>query len=130
MSWEATHRRKRAVETVHDVVSAMRAIAAGRIQGAQRALERARRYREVVLRAMADLLDGSASPPIDPDRRPTTLLVMTSEQPLCGSFNPDVLGYAERRWEDLRAAGDARLVIVGQRGIHQVVSRGIEVRAG
>ena len=41
MTWEATHRRKQAVETVDDVVSAMRAIAAERIQGAQRALESA-----------------------------------------------------------------------------------------
>ncbi len=116
MTWEATHKRKQAVETVHDVVSAMRAIAAGRIQGAQRALESARRYHEVVLRAMATLLDGSASLPTGADHRPTTLLVMTSEQPLCGSFNQDVLRFAERRWEVLREAGNAHLVIVGQRG--------------
>jgi F-type H+-transporting ATPase subunit gamma len=130
MTWEATHRRKQAVETVHDVVGAMRAIAAGRIQGAQRALEGARRYHAVVLRALATLLDGAASLPTPSDHRPTTLLVMTSEQPLCGPFNLNVLEFAERRWEVLRAAGDAHLVVVGQRGIHQIVARGIEVAAG
>jgi F-type H+-transporting ATPase subunit gamma len=130
MTWEATHRRKQAVETVHDVVSAMRAIAAGRIQGAQRALESARHYHEVVMRGMATLLDGTASIPTAPDHRPTTLVVMTSEQPLCGSFNPNVLGFAEHRWQALREAGEARLVVVGQRGIHQFIARGLEVAAG
>jgi F-type H+-transporting ATPase subunit gamma len=130
MTWEATHRRKQAVETVHGVVSAMRAIAAGRIQGAQRALESARRYHEVVMRAMTSLLDGAESLPTDPDHRPTTLVVMTSEQPLCGAFNPNVLAFAEDRWRALRAAGDAHLVVVGQRGIHQLLARGLEVAAG
>ena len=130
MTWEATHRRKQAVETVHDVVSAMRAIAAGRIQGAQRALESARRYHDVVMRGMATLLSGTTSLPIDADHRPTTLVVMTSEQPLCGSFNPNILGYAEHRWQELREAGDAHLVVVGERGIRQLVARGIEVSAG
>jgi F-type H+-transporting ATPase subunit gamma len=130
MTWEATHRRKQAVQTVHDVVSAMRAIAAGRIQGAQKALESARRYHKVVMHAIATLLDDAASLPTDPDHRPTTLVVMTSEQPLCGSFNPNILGFAEHRWQALRQAGDAHLVVVGQRGIRQLISRGIEVSAG
>jgi F-type H+-transporting ATPase subunit gamma len=130
MTWEATHRRKQAVETVHGVVSAMRAIAAGRIQGAQRALESARRYHEVVLRAMATLLDAETSLPAGVDHHPTTLVVMTSEQPLCGSFNPNILEFAEQRWQALRQAGDAHLVVVGQRGIHQLVARGITVSAG
>jgi F0F1-type ATP synthase gamma subunit len=63
---------------------------------------------------MATLLDGSTSLPIGSDHRPTTLLVMTSEQPLCGSFNPNVLTFAERRWQALREAGDAHLVVVGR----------------
>lgn len=131
MTWEATRRRKEAVETVHDVVSAMRAIAAGRIQSAQRALESARRYHEVVVRAMATLLDGTASlGDVAADQRPTTLLVMTSEQPLCGSFNPKVLEFAERRWQEVSEAGQGRLVVVGQRGIHQLIGRGIAVAAG
>ena len=42
MSLEQTQRRRQAVSTIHDIVGAMRAIAAGRIQGAQRALDAAR----------------------------------------------------------------------------------------
>jgi F-type H+-transporting ATPase subunit gamma len=130
MTWEATQRRSQAVNTVHDVVSAMRAIAAGRIQGAQRALESARQYHEVIMRAMATLVvEATARAPV-PDGRGTTLLVMTSEQPLCGSFNPQVLEFAERRWRELCQAGEARLLVVGQRGIRQLIARGIAVQSG
>ena len=102
MSLEETKRRHQAVDTIHDVVSAMRAIAAGRIQGAQRALSAARSYEEVVRRSVAALLrDSSAVDLSFPDTRRSTLLVMTSEQPLCGSFNQNVLALVERRWPQL-----------------------------
>jgi F-type H+-transporting ATPase subunit gamma len=130
MTWEATQQRRQAVETVHDVVSAMRAIAAGRIQGAQRTLASARRYNEVVLRALATLLAGSADILSRVDHRTTTLLVVTSEQPLCGAFNLNVLGFAESRWGEVRATGEAHLLVVGQRGMRQLISRGIKPEGG
>lgn len=125
MTREATERRRHAVETVHNVVNAMRAIAAGRIQSAQRALEGARRYHEVVLRSLAWLLPDAATIATGTDRRPSALLVMTSEQPLCGSFNLNVLTLAERRWHELRQEGSVHLFVVGQRGIRQLLARGI-----
>ena len=60
MTLEQTQRRRQAVNTIHDIVGAMRAIAAGRIQGAQRALVAARRYEEVVRRGIAALAPESA----------------------------------------------------------------------
>lgn len=126
MTREATQRRREAVETVHNVVSSMRAIAAGRIQGAQRALEGARRYHEVVHRGMSWLLSHSASANVGVDHSPTVLLVMTSEQPLCGSFNPNVLALAERRWKELQQEGEALLFVVGQRGTRQLLARGVK----
>lgn len=133
MTREATERRRQAVETVHDVVGAMRAIAAGRIQGAQRALDGARHYHEVVLRALARLLPepGTMGGTSSGERRPTSLLVMTSEQPLCGAFNPNVLALAERRWDELRQQeGGVHLLVVGQRGLRQLVARGITPDVG
>jgi F-type H+-transporting ATPase subunit gamma len=130
MSRESTHRRKQAVDTVHDVVSAMRAIAAGRIQGAQRALESARHYHEVVLRGLAWLVPDAESPTTGADRRPGVLLVMTSEQPLCGLFNANVLALAERRWAEIRQQENAHLLVVGQRGIHQLLARGLKPEGG
>ena len=58
MSLEQTRRRRQAVNTIHDIVSAMRAIAAGRIQSAQRALAASRSYEEIVRRSLAALVRG------------------------------------------------------------------------
>ena len=53
MSLQEVGDRRRAVEDVRNVVSAMRATAAGRIQAAQRAMAAARKYKEVVVRGLA-----------------------------------------------------------------------------
>ncbi len=126
MTLEQTRQRRRAVATIHDIVSAMRAIAAGRIQGAQHALAGARRYQEVVIRAAAGLLasEGISSLPFAAGREPT-LMVLTSEQPLCGAFNQNVLTLAEQRWHALRQAGPVHLVAVGERGRRQLAVRGM-----
>jgi F-type H+-transporting ATPase subunit gamma len=126
MSLEQTRRRRQAVGTIHDIVGAMRAIAAGRIQGAQRALAAARRYQDVVLRALAGLAPQAPARVLPAvNGRPPLLLVLTAEQPFCGSFNQDVLAFAEQRWQELREQGEVRLVVVGQRGARQLLSRGI-----
>jgi F-type H+-transporting ATPase subunit gamma len=126
MTLEQTRHRRQAVGTIHDIVSAMRAIAAGRIQGAQRALTHARSYEDVVLRALRTLTAPLAIRSLpDLSGRPPLLLVLTSEQPLCGSFNEDVLALAQRRWQELRQAGPCRLVVVGERGRRHLAVRGI-----
>jgi len=61
--------------------------------------------------------------------RPTLLLVMTSEQPLCGAFNQNVLELAEKRWQELSQQGGVRLVVVGHRGERQLLARGLELDA-
>jgi F-type H+-transporting ATPase subunit gamma len=129
MTWEQTRRQRQAVDSIHDVVSAMRSVAAGRIQGAQRALAAARRYQDAVLCALAQVL-GATGVALETGHGPTTLLVLTSEQPLCGPFNQQVLALAERRWHELRTAGVVRLLVVGQRGIRQLAGRGIVPDAG
>jgi F-type H+-transporting ATPase subunit gamma len=126
MSLEQTQRRRQAVSTIHDIVGAMRAIAAGRIQGAQRALEAARSYREVVVRALTSLAAQSSARVLpEVEGLPPLLLVLTAEQPFCGAFNQNILALAERRWQELNTAGPARLVVVGQRGLRKLLARGL-----
>jgi F-type H+-transporting ATPase subunit gamma len=126
MTMEQTRQRRQAVDTIHDIVGALRAIAAGRIQGAQRAMAGARRYHQIVLRNLARVLaEPAVLPPPTIRARPTTLLVMTSEQPLCGAFNQNVLALAERRWRELCAEGETHLLLVGQRGLRPLVAHGI-----
>jgi len=131
MTLEQTRQRRHAVATIHDIVSAMRAIAAGRIQGAQRALTGARRYQEVVVRAAAGLLTEEQLPGLPfSDGHEPTLLIMTSEQPLCGAFNQNVLALAEKRFQELQQAGPVHLVVVGDRGRRQLLARGLVPDAG
>jgi F-type H+-transporting ATPase subunit gamma len=125
MTLEQTRRRRQAVNTIHDIVSAMRAIAAGRIQGAQRALAGAGRYQDVILRALAGLAADPTMLPAHVSGRQTLLLVLTSEQPLCGAFNQNVLTLAESRWLELRSGG-VHLLAVGERGKRQLLARGIK----
>jgi len=125
MTMEETHRRGEAVNTIHDVVSAMRAVAAGRIQGAQRALAAARRYEEIVSRGVTALPAAAVRLPAPLPGAQTLLVVMMSEQSLCGAFNQELLPLVERRRRELAAAGPLRLVAVGQRGMRLLGSHGI-----
>ncbi len=128
MSLEQTVRRRQAVSTIHEIVGAMCAIAAGRIQGAQHAMAVARRYREVVAQSIGVLAaqTGIRSLPLVGDSpRPPLLLVLTSEQPLCGAFNQDVVALAVRRWSELSRIPGASLIVVGQRGLKQLIPQGI-----
>lgn len=127
MSLEQTIRRRQAVSTIHEIVGAMRAIAAGRIQGAQHAMAVARRYLEVVQQALGVIAaeTGIRFLPLLESARPPLLLVLTSEQPLCGAFNQDVLALAGQRWAELRRTPGATLIVVGQRGLKQLIPQGI-----
>lgn len=125
MTMEDTHRRREAVETIHDVVSAMRAVAAGRIQGAQRALAAARQYEQIVSRGAAALHEEALRLPEPLPGAQTLLVVMMSEQPLCGAFNAALLPLVERRRIELLAEGPVQLAAVGQRGTRLLAARGI-----
>ncbi len=126
MTLEQTKERIATVDAIHDIVSAMRAIAAGRIQNAQRALTSTRRYQEVLMHALGSLPEEATSLPLPRSRLgQAMLLVLTSEQPFCGAFNQEVLTLAEKRWREMRETGRVYLVAVGQRGELQVRARGI-----
>lgn len=125
MTLEQTQRRRAAVGTIHDIVSAMRAIAAGRIQGAQRALASARRYQEIVEQSLAALFTQAGALQLpELAGRPALLIVMTSEQPFCGAFNQNVLTLAEKRSQELKQAGAVDLLAVGHRGVRQLIAHG------
>jgi F-type H+-transporting ATPase subunit gamma len=125
MTTENTHRRREAVETIHDVVSAMRAMAAGRIQGAQRALAAARRYEAIVSRGVTALPSALLYLPDPPPGAKTLLVVMMSEQPLCGVFNQELLPFVVRRHAELAESGPVELLAVGQRGVRLLAAHGV-----
>jgi F-type H+-transporting ATPase subunit gamma len=117
--------RRHAVEGVRDVVAAMRATAAGRIQAAQRAMAAARRYRDVVVRGLAAV--GSAALRIPrPETGSVLLVVLTSEQPLCGGFNHAVIDRAAAANRERSGGSKTELVAVGHRGSRALAARGLQ----
>lgn len=111
--------RKSAVQAVRDVVSAMRATAAGKIQAAQRAMAAAREYREVVMRGL-DAVEPTALLPLTQARGGFRLIVvMMSEQPLCGGFNHAIVEYVLSISPETRF----QLVVAGQRGGRMLANR-------
>jgi F-type H+-transporting ATPase subunit gamma len=114
-----------AVEGVRNVVSAMRATAAGRIQAAQRAMTAARQYREVVVRALAAADPQGKLPVSESTSDARLLIVLMSEQPLCGGFNHAIMGRAIAAHRDLSRDSKIELVAVGQRGSRVMTARGL-----
>jgi F-type H+-transporting ATPase subunit gamma len=114
-----------AVEGVRKVVSAMRATAAGRIQAAQRAMSAARQYREVVVRALAAADLQSKLPVSGSSSDVRLLIVLMSEQPLCGGFNHAVIDRAIAAHRELSRDSKIELVAVGQRGSRVMTARGL-----
>ena len=103
MSLQTIRERQHAVESVRDVVSAMRATAAGRIQAAQRAMTSARKYRDIVIRGLAAAGPTVHLPSPNAKSQAVLLFVLTSEQPLCGGFNHAVIDRAVAAHHELVA---------------------------
>ncbi len=124
MSLQSVRERRHAVESVRDVVSAMRATAAGRIQAAQRAMAAARNYRDVVVRGLAAAGPGVMLTATRSEKGAVLLVVMTSEQPLCGGFNHSVVDRALAACRDRSQGSKVEVVAVGQRGSRVLAARG------
>ena len=122
MTLEQVQQERKFAQTIHDIVNATRAIAAGRMHDAQQALVGARRYQAVIMRAAEIALADLEAEPSRPDGRRTVLLVMTAEQPLCGSLNQNVLTLAEKRLHELGREGHVDLLVIGERGLRQLAA--------
>jgi F-type H+-transporting ATPase subunit gamma len=125
---QALRRRIRSVRSTQQITKAMKMVAASRFRRAQERLLEARPYGEAlegVLRSLAARV-GPQSHPLLAERaeRSITLVVVTSDKGLCGTFNSNILRaaatmLAERRWEHVD------LVLVGRKAIDFFKFRGI-----
>jgi F-type H+-transporting ATPase subunit gamma len=111
-----------------DLVRAMRAMAASRVQEAQGALPGMRRYAEVIedgIRKAAALLErtGIAAPPTRPQAG-SVVFVACSEHGFAGAFNDRLLDHASALAGGGKPGG-ARLGIVGRRGAARAAERGM-----
>lgn len=108
----AMEARIRSLHQLHEVIGAMRSLAAAHLQQASEALPAARAYVSIVDAAFAEALalarDTETSPPSDEDTA-LGLVVFTAEHGFVGGFN-------HRLTEEIRAIAPRRLFVVGTRG--------------
>jgi F-type H+-transporting ATPase subunit gamma len=104
--------RIHSLEELGDVVGALRAVSATRVQQAHAVLESIRQYTEVIHEALAEALRALPPPPNPSDPSPSAALIIAfgSEHGFVGGFNDRVLDAVATR----RKPGD-ELIVVGTR---------------
>ncbi len=115
--------RRKSLEDLHELVGALRTMAASHAREATDALAGTRRYREVIERALADAHAlQAATAPEAPEDTGAVLIVVGSEHGFVGGFNQHVI-------ERARAARSPRerLILVGQRAAMRAEENGIVV---
>jgi F-type H+-transporting ATPase subunit gamma len=125
-------RRIRSVRSTQQITKAMKMVAAARLRRAQQRILEARPY-ATALREMLRSLAAQFSPKHHPllaerEESTATIIVVTGDKGLCGSFNTNVL----RQTSLLLTGGKwhrVELVVAGRKGIDYFRMRGREVLA-
>jgi F-type H+-transporting ATPase subunit gamma len=121
---------------LQDIVGAMRAVAAIRVQEAQAALDGTRAYAEVIGAAIAEALPLLPAPP----RRPAALpgapmgtVLFMAEHGFTGAFNDqlaDALGGAGERGADLFVVGGRGRALLEERGLRPAFATDMATHVG
>merc|ERR1711871_247691 len=105
------------------ITSAMRLVAAAKVRRAQEAVTRTRPFSEVLEKVLGGLLQRLKMENLDLpllEERPVnkvTLVVVTGDRGLCGSYNAMIIKKTEQRFAQLKEAGiPVELVTVGKKG--------------
>jgi len=117
------------IETINelrDIIHAMRSLAAIYLKQAEAQLRGVRAYREVVTGAIADAVCCLDELPRIERTGRACIVLLGSEQGLCGRFNEVV---AEAGVGHARELGDAAFIVVGRRAVGNVERTGGEVVA-
>ncbi len=125
-------RRIRSVRSTQQITKAMKMVAAARLRRAQQRILEARPYAAslgAVLRSLAAQVDSSRHPLLaEREERTATIIVVTGDKGLCGSFNTNVLRQtsallSEGKWQQVD------LVVAGRKGIDYFKMRSRQVLA-
>jgi len=127
------------LQTVHElqeIVGAMRAMAAARVQEAQLALDGTRAYAEVIGEAIAEvlpLLPEGPGRPAAARGAPSGLVLFTAEHGFAGAFNDELVaaaGLATRGGEALFVVGSRGRVLIEERGQTPAWATDMAIHAG
>jgi F0F1-type ATP synthase gamma subunit len=112
-------RRLRTLATLHDAVSALRALSAHHFRAARQALGPARVYRTEVETTMA----AAAFPPAAvPSAAPPAIMLVTADLGLCGDYTTRLVEAAVAARTEL---GPGLLYCVGRRAVGRLAGRGM-----
>ncbi|MEX0833385.1 MAG: F0F1 ATP synthase subunit gamma [Actinomycetota bacterium] len=126
-------RRIRGVQSTAKITRAMELIASSRIMKAQRRVEQARPYAQLLTQAMEDVArqTGSLVHPLLEDRespRRAGVLIITSDRGLAGSYNANLLRRAEDRMNDVRSRGlEPAVYVAGKKGVSYLRFRQVPI---
>jgi F-type H+-transporting ATPase subunit gamma len=110
-------RRIRSVKGTQQITKAMKMVAAAKLRRAQQRITTLRPYADTLGRVLASLAARTEHSHPLLERRDggrAWLVVVTSDKGLCGSFNANLLRYAERELQSNRWP-EVELVVVGRR---------------
>lgn len=117
-----TKKRIRTVKNTAKITRTMEMVATAKSRKTYSRIAALAPYADKIRELLSDLsAAGEASHPLlrrEEKPRHVTLLVITANRGLCGSFNGNILDRCEKRLKALKEAGIAhRLVVVGRKGV-------------
>nr|AOR51139.1 hypothetical protein [uncultured bacterium pAW1] len=115
----AVKKRIRSVRATRRITKAMEMVAAAKLRKAQQRVEQAKPYARKLDEMLSHLAAGSTGEITHPyfDERPVqkkTLVVITSDRGLCGSFNSNIIRRADL-WLNAQTDAQVEIVTVGKR---------------
>jgi F-type H+-transporting ATPase subunit gamma len=123
------------VKNTKKITMAMKLVAAAKVRRAQDAVLATRPFSETlqsVFGGLIERLGGEAAElPLltQRDVKKVTICVITGDRGLCGGYNSFMIKKAEKRYNELKAAGvEADMVLVGKKGITYFQRRGFPIR--
>lgn len=113
-------KRIKVVRSTRRITRAMEMVAAAKLRKAQQRVEQAKPYAgklDEMLSHLAAASSGDLSHPLFEEREPEkkTLILMTADRGLCGSFNSNLLRASEQWLKDNREVSN-ELILFGKRG--------------
>lgn len=132
VSLETLRERIQSAKSLQSIVETMRTLALVNIRRAEHAAQSSATYLGSLHIALHVALGSyrAARPPVRGDGEAPTLLVLASNQGLCGQFNERVLHHARQVCREAgRSLRGAPVICVGYRGAERLDAAGADVRA-
>ena len=118
------------VQKTKKMTQAMKMVAASKFKRASRKVSESSVYLgelESIISSLSGQDDGSASSPIfEPnDESKNLVILLTGDRGLCGSFNTNIIRFAENTINDM--GGDTDLIIFGKKGYQYFKGKNLNI---